>query len=256
MTERTRLRGLIVIKVVLITAGLALTNHSVIERVLFFVRWKEFFSLGVFAGIWLSTLLALIYLAFTPPRITRSVWTAVVVLSSFGGDLFFRLTGDRLSLGAVEAMEIGLHFSVAELTRTALFYQRYIVSALFGSLLLYAGLRLSVPTAKLAAARIRHLSPQAILDRLQDRLALLTGGARDLPLRQRTLKATIEWSYGLLDEDEKRLFRRLAVFRGGRTLDAVEAVCDFDGRLGIDVLNGIASLVDASTATDVPANAK
>jgi predicted ATPase len=79
---------------------------------------------------------------------------------------------------------------------------------------------------ELAAARIRHLSPQAILDRLQDRLALLTGGARDLPLRQRTLRATIEWSYSLLSEDEKRLFRRLAVFRGGRTLEAIEAVCN------------------------------
>jgi predicted ATPase/DNA-binding CsgD family transcriptional regulator len=105
------------------------------------------------------------------------------------------------------------------------------------------GLPLSI---ELAAARIRHLSPQAIFDRLQDRLALLTGGARDLPLRQRTLRATIEWSYSLLSEEEERLFRRLAVFRGGRTLEAVEAVCNANHDLSIDPLNGIASLVDKS----------
>jgi predicted ATPase len=68
---------------------------------------------------------------------------------------------------------------------------------------------------ELAAARIRHLPPHAIAERLKDRLGLLTGGARDLPKRHRTLRATIEWSYDLLDDDEKKLFRRLAVFRGG-----------------------------------------
>ncbi|MFL5734284.1 MAG: tetratricopeptide repeat protein [Chloroflexia bacterium] len=99
---------------------------------------------------------------------------------------------------------------------------------------------------ELAAARIRHLSPQAILDRLQDRLALLTGGARDLPVRQRTLRATIEWSYSLLSEEEERLFRRLAVFQGGGTLEAVEAVCNARQDLGMEPLEGVASLVDKS----------
>src|SRR5207253_7569177 len=72
---------------------------------------------------------------------------------------------------------------------------------------------------ELAAARIKILSPQAILARLQSRMKLLTGGARDLPARQQTLHATIEWSYDLLDEGQKKLFRRLAVFEGGRSLE-------------------------------------
>src|SRR5439155_25477948 len=68
---------------------------------------------------------------------------------------------------------------------------------------------------ELAAARVKVLSSQQILDRLEARLPLLTGGARDLPERQRTLSATIEWSYELLEEDERRLFAHLAVFSGG-----------------------------------------
>lgn len=92
---------------------------------------------------------------------------------------------------------------------------------------------------ELAAARVKALSPAQILARLEQRLPLLTGGARDLPERQRTLRATIEWSHDLLDEDERRLFARLAVFRGGCTLDAAEAVADAD----VDVLQ---SLVDKS----------
>jgi predicted ATPase/class 3 adenylate cyclase len=99
---------------------------------------------------------------------------------------------------------------------------------------------------ELAAARIRLLPPQAMLERLQSRLKLLTGGARDLPTRQQTLRNTIEWSYELLDDDEKRLFRRLAVFQGGRTLEAIEAVCNAEGDLGIDVLEGVESLISKS----------
>ena len=71
---------------------------------------------------------------------------------------------------------------------------------------------------------------------------MLTGGARDLPARQQTLRATIDWSYELLADPERRLFDRLAVFRGGRTLEAVEAVCDAECDLGIDVLDGLESL--------------
>ncbi len=77
---------------------------------------------------------------------------------------------------------------------------------------------------ELAAARVRLLSPPALLARLDHRLNLLTGGARDLPARHQTLRAAIDWSYDLLDEGEKALFRRLAVFSGGWTLDAAEAV--------------------------------
>ena len=99
---------------------------------------------------------------------------------------------------------------------------------------------------ELAAARIKVLSPQKMLGRLGNRLKLLTGGARDRPERQRTLRSTIEWSYGLLEEGEKVLFARLSVFAGGRTLEAIEAICDAEGDLPVDVLDGLASLVDES----------
>jgi predicted ATPase len=90
---------------------------------------------------------------------------------------------------------------------------------------------------ELAAARVKLLSPLKLLERLEQRLPLLTAGARDAPQRQRTLRATIQWSYDLLAPDERALFERLAVFSGGCTLEAAEAVCDTD----IDTLQ---SLVD------------
>jgi predicted ATPase len=71
---------------------------------------------------------------------------------------------------------------------------------------------------ELAAARVRLFAPEALLVRLGARLTMLTGGPRNLPARQQTLRATIEWSYNLLNPAEQQLFRRLAVFQGGRTL--------------------------------------
>ncbi len=97
---------------------------------------------------------------------------------------------------------------------------------------------------ELAAARSKLFAPQALLVRLSSRLKLLTGGARDLPARQQTLRSTIDWSYNLLSEGEQRLFARLAVFVGGCTLEAAEAVCDAAGDLSVDVLDGLAALVD------------
>jgi predicted ATPase/class 3 adenylate cyclase len=99
---------------------------------------------------------------------------------------------------------------------------------------------------ELAAARIKMLPPQAMLHRLSSRLKLLTGGARDLPERQRTLRATIEWSHALLEEGEQLLFGRLAVFSGGRTLEAIEAICDAEGDLPMDAFDGVSSLLDKS----------
>jgi predicted ATPase/class 3 adenylate cyclase len=98
---------------------------------------------------------------------------------------------------------------------------------------------------ELAAARIRLLPPQAMLARLERRLPLLTGGARDLPARQQTLRGAIAWSYDLLDEAERALFRRLSIFVGGWTLEAAETVSNSE-ELGVDVLEGVASLVAKS----------
>jgi predicted ATPase len=92
---------------------------------------------------------------------------------------------------------------------------------------------------ELAASRVKALSAGQILERLEQRLPLLARGARDLPERQRTLSATIEWSHELLQEDEQRLFARLAVFRGGCTLEAAERIADAD-------LDTLQALVDKS----------
>ncbi len=101
---------------------------------------------------------------------------------------------------------------------------------------------------ELAAARVRIISPQSILERLENRLKLLIGGAKDLPNRQQTVRDTVEWSYELLDQDEKILFRRLAVFAGGFTFEAAEAVCaNYESNKSqIEVLDGITSLVNNS----------
>lgn len=99
---------------------------------------------------------------------------------------------------------------------------------------------------ELAASRVKVLSPTAMLTRLESSLNLLTGGARDLPERQQTLRGTVNWSYSLLNATEQSLVRRLSVFTGGCTLEAVEAVCDTKGDLGIDVLDGMSSMVDKS----------
>jgi len=104
---------------------------------------------------------------------------------------------------------------------------------------------------ELAAARIKLLSPSAMLARLESRLNLLTGGARDLPTRQQTLRNTVDWSYGLLNGAEQTLFRRLSVFSAGCTLEGVEAVCDTKADLGLEVLEGMASLVDKSLVQQV-----
>lgn len=102
---------------------------------------------------------------------------------------------------------------------------------------------------ELAAARVRLLPPQALLARLSSRLKLLTGGPRDLPERQQTLRNAIAWSYDLLAPREQALFRRLAVFAGGCTLEAAETVCaapEGTQPLAVDVLDGLDSLVAQS----------
>ena len=97
---------------------------------------------------------------------------------------------------------------------------------------------------ELAAARIKVLSPAAMLARLDNTLDLLTSGYRDLPLRQQTLRKTIDWSHSLLSAAEQMLFRRLAVLAGGCTLESAEAVCNPKRDLEIRVIDGILSLVN------------
>jgi predicted ATPase/class 3 adenylate cyclase len=97
---------------------------------------------------------------------------------------------------------------------------------------------------ELAAARIRSLPPQALLNRLGQRLQILTSNLRDAPARQQTLRQTIQWSYDLLSTDEQRLFRRLSVFVNGCTLEVVEAVCNALGDGKAAVLDEVTSLVD------------
>jgi predicted ATPase/class 3 adenylate cyclase len=92
---------------------------------------------------------------------------------------------------------------------------------------------------ELAAARAKLLRPEALLERLDKALPLLTGGARDAPERQQTLRATIQWSHDLLSPEQQKLFRRLAVFAGGFGLDAAEEIAQAD-------LDGLAALVDLS----------
>ena len=103
---------------------------------------------------------------------------------------------------------------------------------------------------ELAAARVKVLSPSSMRTRLASRLQLLTGGARDLPQRQQTLRAAMDWSYDLLSAPEQKLFRRLSVFVGCN-LEGVEAVCDTKGDLDLDLLDGMASMVDKSLVQQV-----
>jgi predicted ATPase len=105
---------------------------------------------------------------------------------------------------------------------------------------------------ELAAARIKLFPPEEMLARLRGddhpaaSLRLLTGGPRNLPPRQQTLRDAIAWSYNLLNSQEQRLFRWLAVFQGGCTFEAVERVCGEDRADSLDVLEGVASLLDKS----------
>jgi predicted ATPase/Flp pilus assembly protein TadD len=99
---------------------------------------------------------------------------------------------------------------------------------------------------ELAAARSALFPPEALLARLGSRLKLLTGGPRDAPARQQTLRNTIAWSFELLTDSEQKLFRRLCIFLGGGTLDAIAAVCTAAGELEIEVEDGLGSLVDKS----------
>lgn len=117
------------------------------------------------------------------------------------------------------------------------------VSPVVGICQRIAGIPLAI---ELAATRIRHLGPEAILERLEDQFKILSSSSRTAPERQQTLKATIDWSYNLLSEQEKLLFNRLSVFAGDFSLEAVEEVC-MDKKLKKEnILPALSQLVDKS----------
>jgi predicted ATPase/class 3 adenylate cyclase len=99
---------------------------------------------------------------------------------------------------------------------------------------------------ELAAARVKFFAPQTLLTRLEQGLAVLSGGARDLPMRQQTLRGAVAWSYNLLAPEEQQLFRQLAVFVDGFIWEAAEVVCRAVGELKGDIQDGLFSLVDKS----------
>ena len=105
---------------------------------------------------------------------------------------------------------------------------------------------------ELAAARTRLFKPAVMLEKLKNKLDVLTSGARDLPRRQQTIRSTIDWSYDLLVDAEKVLFARLGIFVGGWTLDSAESVCSADG--SVNVSNGIESLLDKSLIRQIEGN--
>jgi predicted ATPase len=104
----------------------------------------------------------------------------------------------------------------------------------------------------LAAARVGVLSLPQMLDRLDDSLRLLVCGSRTAPARHQTLRATLEWSYGLLDAPARRLFERLSVFAGGWTLEAAEAVCGGEGIDSDEVVDGLGRLANGSLVLSEP----
>jgi len=115
--------------------------------------------------------------------------------------------------------------------------------ALVGIVAQLDGLPLAI---ELAAARVKILPPQAILERLASGMGILQSSMRDLPARQQTLRGAIAWSYDLLDPGLRRLFHRLSAFRGGAALEQVEGVCGPAAELGRDVLDSVSELVDQS----------
>ncbi|MDQ3493388.1 MAG: LuxR C-terminal-related transcriptional regulator [Chloroflexota bacterium] len=149
----------------------------------------------------------------------------------------------RSSAGPVESEAVRLFVDRAQAARADFVLTNANARCVIQIVHRLEGLPLAI---ELAAARLAHLPPVTLLQRLDRRLPLLTGGARDLPERQRTLRDAIAWSYDLTTPEEQRLFRRLAIFTGGCTLEAAEAVATTDGNPGTGVLDVLASLVSKS----------
>jgi non-specific serine/threonine protein kinase len=143
------------------------------------------------------------------------------------------LASDAIRLFMIRAQAVSRDFALTESNGSA-------VAAICRRL---DGLPLAI---ELAAARIRHVPVETLVRHMDHRLPLLTGGARDQPARLRTMRNAIAWSHDLLSPEEQMLFRRLAVFVGGFTLEAAQAICSTAGASTMELLDGIASLVDKS----------
>jgi predicted ATPase/transcriptional regulator with XRE-family HTH domain len=146
---------------------------------------------------------------------------------------------DRLAASA----SVALFVATARAAKAGFGLSPENASAIAGICRRLDGLPLAI---ELAAPRLKHLSPAQLLDQLERRLPVLTGGPRDLPARQQTLRATIAWSYDLLSANEQALFRRLSVFAGGAVPAAIDQVVSAAGPLALDLSAGLASLVDKS----------
>lgn len=143
------------------------------------------------------------------------------------------LQSEAVALFVQRAQEVKLNFSLTDANAP-------IVAGICTRL---DGLPLAI---ELAAARCKHFSLPVLLTRLEQGLTVLAGGPRDLPVRQQTLRNTLGWSYNLLEEEERQLFRRLAVCVGGSSVEAAEIICTAAGALRSDVLDMLTSLVDKS----------
>jgi predicted ATPase/DNA-binding SARP family transcriptional activator len=158
--------------------------------------------------------------------------------------------GEEEAADQAAALEALVEFDAVRLfvERAASAHPGFVLDAASGPVVAELCRRLDgLPLAiELAAARIRALPPVELAARLEDRFRLLAGGARTLDPRQQTLRATVDWSWDLLEEEDRRLLRRLSVFSGGWTVAAAEAVCGDDGLDAGEVLEGLFRLVDRS----------
>lgn len=147
--------SLLIVKVVLIVSGLLLTNHSVMARLDYFLDFQLYFPFTVFLGIWLTALIAVFYLAFTPRTAERVTWSVVICLAVFFGETYYLVTGDRLTIGALDAMWDPDLFTLDIVA----FYGSYFLNALASTSVLLAGLLIPFPAARILSWRGLALVP-------------------------------------------------------------------------------------------------